>query len=530
MIDNFGIKINIIYSDFYSGIIKQIHIDTNFGLFYVFSRYSPNYWNSIIKFIEEELKPKSLRNLSYDEYWVKITLILFRALMESNEKRNNFVTVFQLLLQYLHYIDTLINPIEVIGILFFHLNRHELIGENGNNDRKYIEREFIERMEAVFSEVKEEFSERNFNYKKFINFFEKSIGNKTCPLFIKKNIYTLGPKLKSNLRFSYVLRTLFLKDFYIFAGNNPLFKLNNLGIKVALLELDMEIKIPKNVPDYLLESIPFENLSLVVLMIPSNHSNRIRNNYQRVLNIRLSRSLACYLLEELFVFRIRKKVGDFPVIERVLSFWNSKNKLKNLKKIPNFFNDYIKYWDYYSGKAWTFKKNYSETSLEEFYSIESSSVLNKQPDRELITNFPINTPLIIHQRRLLLYVKVIENQSQSTTKNSSNKYIHDVVNFLQYWSDLSIIYESVDSLYAQIIVPHSEEKILSEIKEYFKVRRKKSLVIYKIIDLNKTDSTKNRFFRQVFFPNPNSFDEDKFVFDYEFPTISRIEKDLANMR
>jgi hypothetical protein len=454
---------------------------------------------------------------------------MFRALVESNEKSRNFVTVYQLLLQYLNFIDTLINPVEVIGILFFHLNRHELIGENGNNDRKFIEGEFIEKMEAVFSEVKDEFSERKFNYKKFINFFEKTVRNKTYQLFIKKNLYHFGSNIKPELQFSYVLRTLILKDFYIFSGNNPLFKLNDLGIKCALLELDNEIRIPKNVPDYLLESIPFENLSLVVLMIPSKYSNRIRNNYQRVINIRLSRSLACYLLKDLFVFQIRKKVGDFPVIERILSFLNSKNKLKNLKKIPNFYLDYINYWDYFSGKAWSFKKNYFETSLEEFYSIESSEVLDKQPDRELITNFPINTPLIIHQRSLLIYIKVIENDVEKTKENKFNNYLIDVVNFLQFWCDLAIIYECSNSLYAQVRLPHSEEQIVIRIKEYFKKRGINVLIIFKIIDLNKTDSTKNRFFRQVFFPNPKSFNEDKFMFDYEFPTITRIKRDLVNI-
>jgi hypothetical protein len=368
-------------------------------------------------------------------------------------------------------------------------------------------------------------AENQVEMKDFLNYLRKKRLKDRIPLFLSnKSSYFLKPYFKNEISFSFFLRNLFSREFTYFLGNRHFYNIHLMGLRYYLLEFDEDILLSKIPPNYLIEVNPFEVMNVLILVSSTKNAKNIRNNFIRIDNLRLSRSLALYMLRDHYSINVKKKVGEFPVIEKKLKFKNTGNFLNKFKNVPKFYEQHMIKWPTFIGREITSDDKIFSTDFEEFVSLKTDNILNKLTDRFFLTNFPGNQMFIYHNCVLLLYIKLIGCRKSVDFLKSEFNFIRD---FIQFWSDRAYIWETDGILLVSSSVPFGENTFINNIRLLLGKLDTKFIFLHSIYDFGENKTKTTRYRNALLFPDLKTFDKNSFSFDVKIPSIKQIKKDLA---
>ncbi|OLS25628.1 MAG: hypothetical protein HeimC3_13760 [Candidatus Heimdallarchaeota archaeon LC_3] len=516
----FNLELEIIHRPFSPEGIKHIIIKNNFNILELFDRILP-ISTDLLKDFE---KFRSFLMCLEDVYLFKdfyFKWILF--FVENVDLRQDFyyVTSYQLILVYTHFVDSLEAPINPVLPLFFHLLKEELLF-----DDKFSP----DRFNKIFTSKIREFNNeanKSFTIREFLSYLSEKENKRHIPLFSSKlQTFQLKSHIKDSLSFSHVLRNFLLKQFWNFANNDVEFNIHLLGLKYFILEISGETKIPTDIPDYVILVEQFEEITVLVLVCSVDNSKKIKNNFLRVNQLCESRSLGLYLLKDRFSFNIKKSVGDFPVVEKKFIFHQARNYLQKFKHIPNFYKDYISKW-HTPGRmslGLVFDESIFQKKFDELTSLRTEHVLNKNLDRIFFTNFPLTMPLIKEIRYLIIYIRILGLKQNFTSKQDLLKLVTD---YAQIWVDRLILWETNDSILLNCFIPFGWETFIKNIKDLVTKNSETFIFLSKTIELTDSEGLKSRYSSQTSIPPLETFDKEEFMFNIKFPLLSDIKRDFG---
>ncbi|OLS25166.1 MAG: hypothetical protein HeimC3_16100 [Candidatus Heimdallarchaeota archaeon LC_3] len=513
----FDLERDILSSPFSQDGIRHIIIKNNINFVELFDRI--DYIK--ISLLENLKKFKSVLKESNKNYLFNDFFMKYRKIFLENldfEKDFSFISTYQLILVYTHYVDSLVDPIEPVLPLLFHLLKEEFISGD-----KFSHGRFNELFSSNIRDFNKN-SNKSFTIREFLTYLSEKVNKKDIPLFKKDTFsFQLRSHFKKSISFSSVLRNFLLNHFKNFANNDIQFNIHLLGLKYFIVELSSSAIIPPEIPDYVIVVEQFDELTILVLVCTVDDSKKIKDHFVRINQHIASRSLALYLLEDTFSSTMRKSVGVFPVVERIFKFHQAKNYLQKFKRIPKFYEDYILKWSTPRKLGFLFDKSLFQKKFDEVASLRSENVLNKIPDRIFFTNFPEPTPLIKKFKYLIIYCKIFQLKRKKVTKRHALK---SIIEYSQVWADRLYLWETNDSVLLNCLIPFGWETFNINVKKLMQNKCESFIFLSKIVDLDDSKALKKRYSSQTFLPPLKTFDKASFNFKIKFPLLKDIRRDF----
>ena len=309
-----------------------------------------------------------------------------------------------------------------------------------------------------------------------------------------------------------------------FKTNHIIHRIDLMGLRLVLKELEQPFSIPYTIPEYVFGCERFDDLGVLFCFVDPSKYYNIRRTYYRINRLVLTRSLASYILKDRLSPRVVFNSLDFPALERVLRFKDAKNLLrkslpKNRDKAQQFLDDLYNFAP---------RPEYLDVELffdrkEKKFHIKRQQKHYLRPERQFVTNFPMNIPLINHDKGLVVYLRGFDDIAHIKSL---------IINYLRYWSDRCMILESDLALFVYAFFPLIEDysQVIKYIKTVWEGSGIKGIFRHQFVDRNTMNyskkGTQRHFFVKKFLPPRRLFSVEEGQFSIPFPTRSVLNSDF----